>query len=241
MTNNITKALAKIICTLFNFCICFCTIHAQQPAWPSVMSNTDSLQQSVLHDSMQQMVNLRSIIPALVIDLRYTTAANFTGQVLYHDAHTTFLRKPAATALYRVQQKLRRKGLALKIWDAYRPYTVTQKMWEIVPDERYAANPKYGSGHNRGAAVDLTLINIKTGKELDMGTGFDNFSDTAHLNFKGLTKKQKRNRKLLQAAMQAEGFIVLETEWWHFYLADAKKFPLLNISFSQLEQCCASK
>ena len=111
-----------------------------------------------------------------------------------------------------------KQGLGLKIWDAYRPYAATQLMWNLVKDERYVANPAKGSGHNRGLAVDVTLINLQTGKELDMGTPYDHFSDTAHQSFVRLaTEDILQNRKLLQATMEAAGFTALETEWWHYY------------------------
>ena len=135
-----------------------------------------------------------------------------------------------------VQKKLNEKGYGLKIWDAYRPYSVTVKMWEHVLDENYAANPKFGSGHNRGVAVDLTIIDLETNKELNMGTRFDNFSDTAHITFRALPDSVKQNRLLLQKVMKENGFKVLETEWWHFYLPDAKKYDLLDLSFKQLEK-----
>ncbi|MEO8404300.1 MAG: M15 family metallopeptidase, partial [Chitinophagaceae bacterium] len=106
---------------------------------------------------------------------------------------------------------------------------------ELVKDERYVANPAKGSGHNRGIAVDLTIIDLKTGKELDMGTGFDNFTDSAHQSFQLLPEKVLANRKLLRSVMEKYGFKVLETEWWHYYLADGAKFEVLDISFRNLK------
>ena len=133
-----------------------------------------------------------------------------------------------ARGLARVQQELNNKNLSLKIWDAYRPYSVTEKMWKLIKDERYVANPKKGSGHNRGIAVDLTIIDRTTGKELDMGTGFDNFTDTAHQNFKNLPAGILDNRALLETVMGKNGFVALETEWWHFFWNNPD-FELLDI------------
>lgn len=147
----------------------------------------------------------------------------------------TFLREPAASALQKVQQELAGKGLGIKIYDAYRPYSVTVRFWELVKDERYVANPAKGSGHNRGIAVDLTLIYLHTGAEMDMGTGFDNFSDTAHHAFTGLPEEILQNRKLLRATMEKYGFKALETEWWHYSLPDAVKFELLDIKFKRIK------
>jgi len=124
--------------------------------------------------------------------------------------------------------------MGIKIWDAYRPYSVTEKMWELVKDDRYAADPKFGSGHNRGIAVDLTIIDLSTGKELDMGTGFDNFSDTAHHDFKNLPANVLQNRLVLRSVMEKHGFKALETEWWHYYFINGKDYELLDIPFEEL-------
>jgi len=179
---------------------------------------------------------IHKTVPQVVIDLKYAGINNFMKQVLYKPTQTTYLRKEAVLALAKVQNALLQQGLGLKIWDAYRPYSVTKKMWEPVKDERYAANPKYGSGHNRGAAVDLTLINLATKEELNMGTGFDHFSDTAHTTFTALPANVLANRRLLQSLMEANGFKVLDTEWWHFYLPDSKSYDLLDLSFKQLKK-----
>jgi D-alanyl-D-alanine dipeptidase len=133
-----------------------------------------------------------------------------------------------ARALARVQQELNEKNLSLKIWDVYRPYNVTEKMWEMIKDERYVADPKKGSGHNRGIAVDLTIIDRPTGKELDMGTGFDNFTDTTHQDLKNLSPGILDNRALLKTVMEKNGFVALETEWWHFFW-NSPDFELLDI------------
>ena len=175
-------------------------------------------------------------IPSLVFNLRYTGVDNFMKEKLYPPLHTTWLRKTAADSLSSVQKELNQEGLGLKIFDAYRPYAVTQRMWQMVKDDRYAADPKYGSGHNRGIAVDLTVINLRTRKELDMGTGFDNFSDTAHHHFMGLPEEILQNRLLLRSIMERHGFKALETEWWHYSLPDAKKYELLNLSFKDLAE-----
>ena len=151
-------------------------------------------------------------------------------------AATSFLRAPAADALAKVQAELAVAGLGLKIFDAYRPYSVTVRFWELVKDERYVANPAKGSGHNRGIAVDLTIIQLKDGSELSMGTGFDNFSDTAHHSFSQLPEDALKNRKLLRSAMEKFGFKALETEWWHYFIPETSRFELLDLSFRQLQQ-----
>jgi len=191
----------------------------------------------VKEDSTKKMVELHSLIPSLRYELRYATTNNFMRRRMYPAGTSiTFLRQPAAQALKDVQAELKSKGYGLKIFDAYRPYSVTVKFWELVKDERYVANPAKGSGHNRGIAVDLTLIHLKTGKPIDMGTGFDNFSDTAHHGFEALPDEILQDRMLLKTTMEKHGFKALDTEWWHYYWADGNRFEVLDISFTQLRQ-----
>jgi zinc D-Ala-D-Ala dipeptidase len=201
----------------------------------TVIGNIKVLQNEINNDSSLQMINLQKYIPGIDLDLKYATRDNFMHEKLYPPVHTTFLRKPAADALKKVVEDLKDQNLSLKIFDAYRPYSVTEKMWEKVKDDRYAADPRKGSGHNRGAAVDLTLINLKTKKELLMGTGFDNFTDSAHADFKDLPDSILANRNLLKSVMEKYGFKQLSTEWWHFYLPNSS-FELLDISFADLKK-----
>jgi len=192
-------------------------------------------QQTIYKDSAKQMVELKKIIPAIVYDLRYGTNNNFMHRLMYAPpANATFLRLPAAQALAKVQKELNTKGYGLKIFDAYRPYSVTVSFWELVHDERYVANPAKGSGHNRGLAVDLTLIDLKTKREQDMGTGFDNFTDSAHHSFVQFSSTVLQHRRLLKTTMEKYGFTALETEWWHFFWANDRGYEVLDIPFSQL-------
>lgn len=201
-----------------------------------VLDNVQGYLQSAAKDSAKRMLELRSLMPGLVYDLRYASTGNFMKKRMYpkHTSHT-FLRAPAAYALAKVQQKLNGQGYGLKIYDAYRPYSVTVAFWEPIKDERYVANPAKGSGHNRGLAVDLTIIDLKTGKELDMGTGFDNFTDTAHHAFtKNLPEPVQKARGLLKEAMEQNGFTAMDTEWWHFYWPNDKNYEVLDIPFKKL-------
>jgi len=200
-----------------------------------VIKNLQKYYELVKDDSTKRMVELKRIIPGLQYDLRYASMGNFMHRSMYpENTAVTFLRQPAAAALKKVQHELNEKGMGLKIFDAYRPYSVTVKFWELVKDERYVANPAKGSGHNRGIAVDLTIINLSTKRELDMGTGFDNFTDSAHHGFMQLPEKVLQNRRLLKLVMEKNGFNALETEWWHYYLAEGNRFELLDIPFSKL-------
>lgn len=188
-------------------------------------------------DSLKRMIELKTIIPGIVYDLRYATTHNFMNRLMYpRKTTTTFLRLPAAKALFNVQSELQKQNMGLKIFDAYRPYSVTVKFWELVKDERYVAHPAKGSGHNRGVAVDLTIINLSTGTELEMGTGFDNFSDTAHHSFTNLPAGVLQNRNLLRNLMEKNGFKFYPEEWWHYSLPDAAKYEILDIDFRKLKR-----
>lgn len=201
-----------------------------------VVEKTKIYRQEIKKDSAYRMLELKNTMPGIVYDLRYATKENFTGTQLYTQSRHTYLRAPVAKALREAQKSLIEKGLGFKIFDAYRPYSVTKQMWDLIGDERYVANPANGSGHNRGLSVDLTLIELSTGKELDMGTSFDNFTDTAHHAFTALQKKVLENRKLLKAVMENAGFKALDTEWWHYSWPNDKGYPVLNLSFGQLKK-----
>lgn len=215
----------------------YCTGQYTTKRTPPVTNHWHSYKHQVAVDSANKMVELRSLIPQLVYDLRYAENNNFVHRRMYPaGTNETYLRQPAAIALLKVQKELNEKGLGLKIFDAYRPYSITVKFWELVKDERYVANPAKGSGHNRGIAVDLTLIHLLTGEELNMGTGFDNFSDTAHQTFINLPEEILQNRLLLKSIMKKNGFESLSTEWWHYFLAEGSRFELLDIDFNKLKK-----
>jgi D-alanyl-D-alanine dipeptidase len=205
------------------------------------VASEKSYEQTLTLDSNKKMVELKQLMPGLIYELHYATKDNFVKQTLY-PANTdfTFLRLPAAKALQKVQNELNERGFGLKIFDAYRPYSVTVKFWELIKDERYVANPAKGSGHNRGLAVDLTIVDLKTGVELDMGTGFDNFTDTAHHTFTQLSTTVLQNRKLLKDVMQKYGFNLLETEWWHYYWPNDRSYEVLDLPFKKLKKIASS-
>jgi len=189
----------------------------------------------VIRDSLNAMIELKSLIPDLQYDLRYATANNFTGKRLYpKNTHTTYLRYKPAMALAKVAEELRGKGLGIKIWDAYRPYRTTVRFWKLIHDERFVANPSKGSGHNRGTAVDLTLVDLKTGLELEMPTSFDDFSTAAFHGAANVDVMRTRNRSLLKTTMEKFGFVALETEWWHYSWPDASVYDVLDLSFKAL-------
>lgn len=204
---------------------------------PPVTASYKDYKKQVKDDSLKKMTELKSLMPGLIYDLRYASTNNFMNRLMYpENTAVTFLRLPAAKALANIQAELNRQDLGLKIFDAYRPYAVTVKFWELVKDERYVAHPAKGSGHNRGIAVDLTVIKLSTGEELEMGTGFDNFSDTAHHTFTALSAEILQNRSLLKSLMEKYGFKAYTEEWWHYSLPDAAKYEILDLEFKKLKK-----
>lgn len=180
------------------------------------------------------------LAPGLVLDIRYATKNNFVGVPLYSEAKC-FLQEGTARKLVKVVEKLKLTlMLGIKIFDGYRPLSVQRALWEICPDPRYVADPAEGSKHNRGSAVDLTLIDLRGGEEMEMGTDFDDFTEKAHYDFVGdLLKTAISNRRILREMMMEYGFQPIETEWWHFDDSDwnadgGRRFPLLDIPFSEL-------
>jgi D-alanyl-D-alanine dipeptidase len=182
------------------------------------------------------LVELTRLDPGIHLDIRYAASNNFLGRPVYTEARA-FLQRPAAVALLRINQRLRRKGYGLAIFDAYRPWSVTKIFWDSTPEAKraFVANPREGSRHNRGCAVDLTLFDLKTGREVNMPSDFDDFSERAHPNYKGGTEEERRNRDLLRKMMEAGGFTVYENEWWHFDYKDWKRYAILNVSFAEAQ------
>ncbi len=201
-----------------------------------VIGSVEEYQKSISDDPSKALTDLKKSVPGLVVDLRYGGANNFMQHRLYPAGARAWLRKSAADSLAVIQKELKEKGAGLKIFDAYRPWSITDMMWEKVKDDRYAADPRKGSNHNRGVAVDLTIIDLKTGKEWEMGTGFDNFSDTAHHAFAQLPVDVLQHRIFLKTMMEKHGFKALDTEWWHYSLKNAGDFELLDLGFDELKK-----
>jgi zinc D-Ala-D-Ala dipeptidase len=199
-----------------------------------LIGTRDAFLESVKSDPKKKLVAIQKLIPGLIVEMPYATSRNFTKTILYTHP-VAYLREEPAWALKQIQQDLSKKGLALKIYDAYRPFSATCIMWRLVPDRRYAANPRKGSNHNRAVALDLTIINLKTGKELDMGTPFDNFTDTAHHDFTQLPEQVLANRRLLKGLMWKYGFTMVPTEWWHYQWRNRQDYEILDLSFDELK------
>lgn len=181
------------------------------------------------------LVELVKLDPTLKLDIRYASSNNFLGTPLYEQARA-FLQQPAAEALVRANSKLHAQGYGLLIFDGYRPWYVTEIFWDATPpaDHIYVADPAQGSRHNRGCAVDLTIFDLKTGRLLPMPSGYDEMSERAHSDYTGGTAEERANRALLRSTMEAEGFTVYESEWWHFDYKDWRKYPIGNVPFAEI-------
>jgi len=179
-----------------------------------------------------QLVDATLVVPNLALDIRYATENNFTGQKLY-DAARCLLRPQVAQSLAKAQAWLEPKGYRLKVFDCYRPFSVQKRMWEVKPVPGLVAPPsKGGSNHNRGAAVDLTLIS-RDGSEVEMPTDYDDFSKAARMSSTLPSKAAQRHRAMLQEAMVRAGFKPLYMEWWHFDADNPLQYKTLDLPLSQ--------
>jgi len=179
------------------------------------------------------LVDITKINPDIHLDLRYATDNNFLGKTVYPQARC-FLRYAAAVRLDSIQNELEQIGLGLKIFDGFRPLEIQRQMWEVMPDARYVANPyKGGSRHNRGVAVDLSLVDSR-GNELEMPTDFDDFSEKAHHAQQNLPAIQKRNRWILLHIMEKYGFKPITSEWWHYDLKNWRQFKIIDVPLEEL-------
>ncbi len=172
-------------------------------------------------------VNLRDYSTDFVYDMRYATPDNFLQSKVY-DCGECLLRLKTVKALVKANRRLIEKGFRIKLFDCYRPLDIQKRMWAIVSNPKYVADPKKGSIHNRGGAVDVTLVD-RNGAELNMGTGFDHFGPEAAHGYKSVSGEVRKNRRLLRNAMTGAGFKILESEWWHYNLkGSAQDFSLSN-------------
>ena len=168
----------------------------------------------VVWGQQSDFVRLKDLSPDFVYELKYATLDNFLKQAVY-DCGECYLRKSTAEALVKANEAFKQLGYRIKLFDCYRPLSVQKKMWKILPGTHYVANPAKGSKHNRGAAVDLTLVDAQ-GKELNMGTPFDFFGKEAHHTYTEHSKEVLENRKLLKETLDKYNFKSIYSEWWHY-------------------------
>jgi len=180
------------------------------------------------------LIDIRQVSSDIVLDIRYATKNNFTQEVIY-DKPACYIHKDLVEPLKKVVADLAQHQLRLKVYDCFRPLDAQFKLWEIMPDERYVANPfTTGSNHNRGTAIDATLVNAD-GNELAMPTPYDTFSEEAHMTYMDLPQRILENRTLFHTIMNAHGLKSFATEWWHFDFGEQAKYPIINVTFDELE------
>ena len=175
-------------------------------------------------------VNLKDYSNDFVYNMKYATTDNFLKSKVY-DCEACYLRYKTVKALVSANEKFLKKGFRIMLFDCYRPVSIQKKMWEIVSNPNYVADPKKGSIHNRGGAVDITLVDSQ-GNQLDMGTPFDFFGIEASHKYEQLSEEVKSNRKLLRKIMTQNNFKIFESEWWHYNLKNAQKDPISNFKWN---------
>jgi D-alanyl-D-alanine dipeptidase len=182
-----------------------------------------------------ELVEIVSLDSTIKLDIRYAGENNFLGSRMYEQPRA-FLQRPAAEALVRASRALRPLGYGLLVHDAYRPWYVTRIFWDATPDSLHwlVANPREGSKHNRGAAVDVTLYDRETGKPVEMPSTYDETTGRANATYPGGTSLQRWYRGLLSRALVHEGFVVNPLEWWHFDYRDWRSYPIGNVAFERI-------
>jgi D-alanyl-D-alanine dipeptidase len=181
------------------------------------------------------LVEIVRLDRTIKLDIRYATPVNLAGRAVYSEARA-FLQRPAAEALVRAHRALKARGYGLLVFDGYRPWRVTKLFWDVTPPEKheFVADPSKGSKHNRGCAVDLSLYDLKTGREIEMPSAYDEMSPRAYPTYDGGPASSRARRDLLRAAMEHEGFAVETNEWWHFNYKDWTEYAILDIPFSDV-------
>lgn len=187
---------------------------------------------SLLAATPEPLVEVTSLVPDAVVDLRYATAENFMKKQVYPASARCLLLERSAKMLEAAAKVLREKGFRVRLYDCYRPHHVQFELWKVMPVPGYVADPKKGSNHNRGGAVDLGLVTLD-GKDVAFPSGYDFFGKAAHHAFKGGSQAALQHRETLREAMEGAGFKRNPMEWWHYDLPDAAKYPLRDEPFGK--------
>ena len=182
------------------------------------------------------LVELVKLDPTIKLDIRYAGSNNFLGKPVYKEARA-FLQRPAAEALLAAHKDLARAGYGLMIHDGYRPWAITKLFWDMTAgfQREFVADPKTGSKHNRGCAVDLTIYDLATGKVVEMPGGYDEMTPRSYPDYPGGAPEARAKRDLLRKAMESHGFTVESNEWWHFNFRDWPLYPILDIAFGEIK------
>lgn len=211
----------------------FAQSNSQHPPGLAIIGDFKAYQATIATNPNNQLIEIKKAIPSVILDIRYATKNNFMQLVMYKQAKA-FARKPVVEQLKKIQSILKQQGYGLKIFDAYRPYAITVAFYEKASDKNFVANPAKGSKHNRGCAVDLTIIDLKTGKDVPMPTPYDSFAPEAAPGYTNLPAAIIKNREFLISVMQANGFRVIHNEWWHFDFIGWENYQLMDIPFEKL-------
>ena len=181
------------------------------------------------------LIELKKLSKTIKLDIKYATTDNFVGRAVYPEARA-FLQRPAAEALVRVHELLKKQHLGIIIYDAYRPWAITKLFWEVVREDqrKFVADPAKGSKHNRGCAIDIGIYDRKTGKTIPMPSDYDEFTERASPDYKGGTGEERANRDMLRKIMEAEGFTVNSSEWWHFDFNEWEQYAIYDIAFAEI-------
>ena len=182
------------------------------------------------------LVELVKLDPTIKLDIRYAGSNNFLGKPVYKEARA-FLQRPAAEALLAAHKDLARAGYGLMIHDGYRPWAITKLFWDMTAgfQREFVADPKTGSKHNRGCAVDLTMYDLATGTVVEMPGGYDEMTPRSYPDYPGGPPEPRAKRDLLRKAMESHGFTVESNEWWHFNFRDWPLYPILDIAFGEIK------
>lgn len=229
--------MIRIVCLILIFLITGKTFsQSSNPYGLPLLTSVEEYHKTVALDSNKRMVQIADFVPGVMLDIKYAGKENVFYTQLYPKP-IALTRLPAAKALANAQKEFNGHGVGLKIYDGYRPYAVTSQMYEMLPDTVYMGLPWQGSKHNRGIALDLTLVDLKTGKELRMPTPFDALVYAAHPEFKKLPEQVIKNRELLKSVMKKHGFSVDPVEWWHYnYVDTSRTFELMDIPIDLMER-----
>ncbi|MDX2071765.1 MAG: M15 family metallopeptidase [Haliscomenobacter sp.] len=200
-----------------------------------VVNTLDGYRQKVVENADNELVEIIKVIPSVKLDIKYATKDNLVHQRVYKQARA-FARKPVVEALQKIQAELNTQGLGIKVFDGYRPYAVTCLFYAAIRDTTFVAAPWRGSRHNRGCALDLTLINLKTGKELPMPSGYDETTERAFHDYQGGTEEERKNRAILREVMTKHGFAIYKYEWWHYDFIGFERFDITDIPFEELSK-----
>lgn len=187
------------------------------------------------------LVEVATLDSSIRLDVRYATRNNFVGEAVYRQARA-FLQRPAAEALVRAHRALAAEGFGIVVFDGYRPWSVTKRFWEVTPVDKkqFVANPAWGSKHNRGCAVDCSLYELASGREVEMPSQYDETTERSAASYTGGSADARARRDLLRASLEAEGYAVYEAEWWHYDYRDWREYPILDVPFEDLGSAEAS-